>query len=87
MKRSEMKQVYDGQRKADMVIKGGTLVNVLSSEMYLADVAIVDDRIITTGDVSQYIGPKTKVLDASGKYVAPGFIDGHIHPESSNLSM
>jgi len=87
MKRSEMKQVYDGQRKADMVIKGGTLVNVLSSEMYLADVAIVDDRIITTGDVSQYIGPKTKVLDVSGKYVAPGFIDGHIHPESSNLSM
>lgn len=87
MKRSELKRVYEGKRKADLIIQGGTLVNVLSKEMYQADVAIVEDRIISTGDVAAYRGPKTEIIDATGKYIAPGFIDGHIHPESSNLSM
>ena len=87
MKRSELKLVYEGKRKADLIIQGGTLVNVLSKEMYQADVAIVEDRIVSTGDVSAYRGPKTEIIDAKGKYIAPGFIDGHIHPESSNLSM
>ncbi len=87
MKRSELKRVYEGKRKADLIIQGGTLVNVLSKEMYQADVAIVEDRIISTGDVSVYKGSETEIFDATGKYIAPGFIDGHIHPESSNLSM
>ena len=87
MKRSELNRVYEGKRKADLIIQGGTLVNVLSKEMYQADVAIVEDRIVSTGDVSPYKGSDTKIFDATGKYIAPGFIDGHIHPESSNLSM
>jgi adenine deaminase len=87
MKRREMRPVFSGKRKADIAITGGTLVNVLSKEMYLADVAIVEDRIISTGDVSFYVGKETKIIDATGKYIVPGFIDGHIHPESSNLSI
>lgn len=87
MKRREMSEVFNGTRKADIAITGGTLVNVLSREMYEADVAIVEDRIISTGDVSFYIGKDTKIIDATNKYIVPGFIDGHIHPESSNLSV
>ena len=87
MKRRAMNTVFSGNRKADIAITGGTLVNVLSKEMYQADVAIVENRIISTGDVSFYIGSETKIIDAMGKYIVPGFVDGHIHPESSNLSV
>jgi len=87
MKRRAMNTVFSGNRKADIAITGGTLVNVLSKEMYQADVAIVENRIISTGDVSFYIGSETKIIDATGKYIVPGFVDGHIHPESSNLSV
>ncbi len=87
MKRREMSEVFSGTRKADIAITKGTLINVLTREMYEADVAIVEDRIISTGDVSFYIGEETKIIDATGKYIVPGFIDGHIHPESSNLSI
>ncbi|MDC7231164.1 MAG: hypothetical protein PQJ48_12695, partial [Sphaerochaetaceae bacterium] len=66
MKRSELKNVYESKRKADLIIQGGTLVNVLSKEMYQADVAIVEDRIISTGDVSSYKGPETEIFDATG---------------------
>jgi adenine deaminase len=87
MDRKELSAFFKGKGKADLAITGGNLVNVLSGEIYQGDVAIVDNRIISTGDVSAYISSDTKIIDATGKYVAPGFIDGHIHPESSNLSM
>lgn len=72
---------------ADLVIKNGQLVNVASSEIYPADVAIYKSRIVATGDVSGYIGSKTKTIDAKGKYIVPGLIDGHLHIECSKLSM
>jgi len=72
---------------ADLVIANGTLVNVMSSEMYLADVAIYKDTIVAIGDVKEYIGEHTEILDATGKYITPGLIDGHIHSECSKLSI
>jgi adenine deaminase len=87
MDRNGLRAVYKGEKKASIAIVGGTIVNVLSGELYLGDVAILDDRIISLGDVSAYIDAKTSIVDAKGKYVAPGFIDGHIHPESTNLSI
>ena len=72
---------------ADIVIRGGMLVNVYSSEIYPADVAIYKDMIAAIGDVSDYIGEKTECIDASGKYLTPGLIDGHIHSECSKLSI
>lgn len=72
---------------AEKVIRGGQLVNVMSSEVYPADVAIYKDMIAAIGDVKDYIGPNTEIIEANGRYLVPGLIDGHIHSECSKLSI
>lgn len=76
-----------GKLPAHKVIRGGKLVNVMSSEIYPADVAIYGDMIAAVGDVEAYIGPDTQIIDAQGRYLVPGMIDGHIHSECSKLSI
>jgi len=79
--RKGLMQVALGKQAASLVIKNGHLVNVYSGEL-LADVsvAILGDKIAYVGkDVEHTIGGETEVIDASGKIVAPGFIDGHLH--------
>lgn len=76
-----------GELKSDLVIKGGRLVNVVSEEIYPADVAVFGDRIVATGRVDSYVGPETRVIDARGKYLCPGLIDGHLHVECSKMSI
>ncbi len=76
-----------GKIPAHKVIRGGQLVNVMSSEIYPADVAVYKDMIAAVGDVSDYIGPDTEIIDAKGRYLVPGLIDGHIHSECSKLSI
>lgn len=83
----EMIRAGRGIIPADTVVKGGNLVNVMTSEIYPADVAIYKDTIAAVGDVSDYVGPDTQIIDASGKYLVPGLIDGHIHSECSKLSI
>ena len=70
-----------GEIPPDLVLKGGSLINVFTREIYEADVAIADGVIVGVG---RYDGPVT--LDARGKFVCPGFIDGHFHIESSMLT-
>ncbi|MCH3916081.1 MAG: amidohydrolase family protein [Spirochaetia bacterium] len=72
---------------ADSVIINGKFVNVASKEIYEGGVAVKDGFVLSIDNVKDYIGPQTKVIDAQGNYITPGFIDGHIHPESSNLSI
>ncbi|SCY40285.1 Adenine deaminase [Desulfoluna spongiiphila] len=72
---------------AHKVVRGGHLVNVMSSEIYPADVAIYEEMIVAIGDVTDYIGEETEIIDATGKYLAPGLIDGHLHSECSKLSI
>lgn len=72
---------------AEKVIRGGMLVNVMSSEIYPADIAVYKDMIAAVGDVEPYVGPNTEIIDATGKYLVPGLIDGHIHSECSKLSI
>jgi len=79
--------VAAGKAPADVVIKGGKVVNVYTGEIYEGGVAICGDTIAAVGDVDYCIGEGTKVVDAGGNYITPGFIDGHIHPESSDLSI
>ena len=69
------------------VIKNGQLVNVMTKEIYDADVAIFEDMIVAVGDVTDYIGEQTEIYDANRKYIVPGMIDGHIHSECSKLSI
>jgi len=59
----------------------------MSSEIYSAGVAIYEDTIVAIGDVDDYIGKDTKIIDAKNKYIVPGLIDGHIHSECSKLSI
>lgn len=90
MEKNNIKQYIRAGRgiiPAHIVVQGGNLVNVMSSEIYPADVAIYEDMIVAVGNVSDYIGPETKIIDAAGKYLVPGLIDGHIHSECSKLSI
>jgi adenine deaminase len=72
-------RVARGEEPADAVLTGGTVVNVLSSETYLADVAIVDGIIAGVGD---YPDARERI-DVTGKWIAPSFIDAHVHTESA----
>lgn len=76
-----------GKISADLVIQNGTLVDVNTRETYKADVAVTGGIIAATGTLAKgTVGPGTIVIDAEGKYLSPGFIDAHIHFESSMLT-
>ena len=76
------------KRPADLIIKNGQLVNVMTAEIYPAEVAIYQGKIVAVDpDVSAYQGTETRVIDAKQQYIVPGLIDGHIHVECSKLSM
>ena len=79
--------VASGKIKADLAVINGKIVNVCSKEVYDGGIAAAGGIIAAVGDIEYTIGPETKIIDAKGKYLTPGFIDGHIHPESTNLSM
>lgn len=69
-----------GLEKADLVFKGGKIINVFTECLEEADVAVCGDRIVGIGS---YEGKRE--IDCRGQYLAPGFLDGHIHLESSML--
>ena len=78
--------VAQGREPADTVIKGAKLVNVCTAEIQEGiDVAVVAGRIAYVGQADHCIGKDTQVIDAQGQYIAPGFLDGHIHVESSMM--
>jgi adenine deaminase len=72
--------VARGEEPADLVIRGGKVLSVFTREWLDADVAVVDGWIAGLGD---YEGRET--LEAEGRWVVPGFIDAHMHLESSKL--
>ena len=65
--------------QATLVIKNANVVNVFTDEIIKADVALCDDTIIGVGE--GFTAPE--VIDAGGAYLCPGFIDAHVHIESS----
>lgn len=76
-----------GRQKADLVVQNALLVNVNTGEILEKQgVAVKKDRIALVGDIKGAIGPETQIIDAQGSYLAPGFIDGHMHIESSMLT-
>ena len=68
------------EKKAELVLKNANIVNVFINALEKADVAIEDGIIVGIGE---YEGETE--IDLEGKYLCPGFIDGHIHIESSFL--
>ncbi len=75
-----------GDISSDILIKNGLLVNVLTREIYPADIRIFKNKIINVAIPGQIDEKSCKrVLDASGRYIAPGFIESHLHIESTML--
>ena len=84
MKKEELKKLIltaGGARKADTVIKNCKVVNVFSGKIVEGDIAFCGDQIAGVGEYEGEVE-----IDAEGRYAAPGFIDSHIHIESSYLS-
>ncbi|MBS4189445.1 adenine deaminase [Bacillus sp. FJAT-49705] len=71
---------------ADIVLRGGYFINVVTREIYEADVAIKGQYILMVGDAKDLIGPKTIIEEVRGKFICPGFIDSHMHFESAMLT-
>jgi adenine deaminase len=72
--------VARGDEPADLVVRGGRVLSVFTREWLETDVAVVDG---TFAGLGEYEGKET--LDASGRYVVPGFVDAHMHLETSKL--
>lgn len=84
----ELSMVAMGKLPAETVITNAKLVNVCTHEIQEGiSVAIHSGRIALVGDASHCIGEGTRVIDAEGQYIAPGLLDGHMHIESSMLSV
>lgn len=84
----QLVDVAMGRAFADLVIQNAMLVNVHTAEILPGtDVAVKAGRIALVGDAKHTVGPETSVVDATGHYLAPGFLDGHIHVESSMVNV
>ncbi len=78
-----------GRVPADLVIRNGKWVSVQSGEIIPgSDIAIKDGHIAYVGEDARHaIGKKTKVIDAKGRYLVPGLLDGHMHVESGMVTV
>jgi len=74
--------VARGDQLADVVLAGGHVLSVFTKEWLDVDVAIVDGHVVGLG---RYDG--REMIDVSGAYLVPGFIDAHMHLESSKLTV
>lgn len=78
IKKQQIIEAASGRQKADVVLKNATYVNVFSNELCTADIACKHGLIVGLGN---YHG--LREYDMTGKIVCPGFVDAHIHLESS----
>ena len=75
-------KVASGEGMADLLIKNARVVNVFSGQIEKKDVAIFDGVIVGFGDYEA-----KKVIDVNGDFLCPGLIDGHVHIESSMVTI
>ena len=78
---SKMVELARGDKRVDLVLKNARLINVFSGDIHLTNVAVHQDRIIGMGDYQA-----KEQIDLKGKYLVPGFMDGHVHLESSMVT-
>jgi len=78
--RRRLTDVARGAAPADLYVRGGTLLNVYTGELYPANVATRGERIAYVGVRDEMVGARTRVIDASGRVLVPGYIDPHVHP-------
>ncbi|MDH5606271.1 MAG: amidohydrolase family protein, partial [Anaerolineae bacterium] len=87
--RKKLVDVAMGRAPAGLVIKNGRWVSVQSGEILPGtDIAVVDGRIAFVGpDASHTIDENTKIIDAGGRFLVPGLLDGHMHIESGMVTV
>jgi adenine deaminase len=76
-----MISVAKGDSPADLVLVNARILNTISGEIEEGDIAVCEGKVAGVGEYRN----GGEVVDIAGKYVVPGLIDGHIHPESSML--
>ncbi len=81
MKLQDLIAVARGDKPADLVLKNASIINVFTSSIEKGDVAVYSGYIAGIGNYDQ----AGQIIDLKGAYLAPGFINGHIHIESSML--
>ena len=82
MELTEIIKVARGEEKVDLLLRNGNLVNVISGDIYETDIAIAGSKVVGFGKYDAKL-----VVDLEGRYVAPAFIDGHVHIESSMVTV
>jgi len=75
---SKIIELARGGKKVDLTLKNARLINVFSGDIYSTNLAIHEDIVIGMGNYKA-----KEEIDLKGKYLIPGFLDGHIHLESS----
>ena len=85
----ELAATARGETPATLVVRGGTLLSVTSGEVLPnMSVAVRGSRIAYVGpDAGHTLGDETRIVEAEGRYIAPGFLDGHCHIESSQITV
>ena len=87
MDKKDLKHIIDvaaGREPADLCLKNCRIIDVFNKEVFESDLLISDGTIAGYGKNSAQDAKNT--IDLKGAFVAPGFIDGHVHIESSHLS-
>ena len=86
MNRLALIEAARGSHPLDLAITNVRLVNVFTCEIYPADIGILDNRIALVGPVGAYQLEAKAYYDGSGKWACPGFVDTHLHIESSMVT-
>jgi len=73
--------------KADTILEQCRIINVNTKEILNSDIAIQSGYIVGIGDVSGLRDANTRIIDVNHRYVSPGLMDGHVHFESSMVTL
>ena len=85
-RRIELIEAARGDRPLDLAIKNVNLVNVFTCEIYPADIGIYGERVAVVGPAGAYDLTAKELIDGSGKWACPGFVDTHVHIESTMVT-
>ena len=86
MSRSELIEAARGDRPLDLLIRNVNLINVFTCEIYPADIGIYGERVALVLPAGSAELEARETIDGTGKWAAPGFVDTHLHIESSMVT-